>query len=130
MWLARLQNQPVYEDYARNVVIAEVLEVPHRYFTRSGCRRATCVRHQRVFDGAPECERVGDEPDLKRQRRTQRESTRRSVASWSPPYRDPGLRVVTQVAIVCRDIEATSWAAVRGVDPPQTRTTKPAMKLR
>jgi hypothetical protein len=26
----------------------------------------------------------------------------------SPAYRDPGMKVVTQVAMVCRDIEATS----------------------
>ena len=49
-----------------------------------------------------------------------------------PAYRDPGLKVVTQVAIVCRDIEATSkrWAAVLGVDPPQIRTTKPGHEVK
>lgn len=49
----------------------------------------------------------------------------------SPAYRDPGMKVVTQVAIVCRDIEATSkrWAAVLGVDPPQIRTTKPGNEV-
>jgi hypothetical protein len=47
-----------------------------------------------------------------------------------PAYHDPGMKVVTQVAIVCRDIESTSkrWAAVLGVDPPQIHTTKPVMK--
>jgi hypothetical protein len=35
-------------------------------------------------------------------------------------YHDLGMKVVTQVAIVCRDIDATSkrWAAVLGVNPP------------
>jgi len=44
-----------------------------------------------------------------------------------PTYHDPGMKVVTQVAIVCRDIESTSkrWAVVLGVDPPQIHTTKP-----
>jgi catechol 2,3-dioxygenase-like lactoylglutathione lyase family enzyme len=50
----------------------------------------------------------------------------------SPAYHDPGMKVVTQVAIVCRDIEATSkrWAAVLGVDPPQIRTTKPGHEVK
>jgi len=45
----------------------------------------------------------------------------------SPAYHDPGMKVVTQVAIVCRDIESTSkrWAAVLGVDPPRILTIKP-----
>ena len=44
-----------------------------------------------------------------------------------PAYHDPGMKVVTQVAIVCRDIESTSkrWAAVLGVDPPRILTIKP-----
>ena len=50
----------------------------------------------------------------------------------SPAYRDPGMKIVTQVAIVCRDIEVTSkrWAAVLGVDPPQIRTTKPGNEVK
>lgn len=42
-------------------------------------------------------------------------------------YVDPGMKAVVQVAIVCRDIEATSkrWAAVLGVNAPQITTTKP-----
>src|SRR5689334_2826677 len=50
----------------------------------------------------------------------------------SPAFHDPGMKVVTQVAIVCRDIEATSkrWAAVLGVDPPQIRTTKPGHEVK
>lgn len=49
-----------------------------------------------------------------------------------PTYHDPGMKVVTQVAIVCRDIEATSkrWATVLGVDPPQIRTTKPGHEVK
>ncbi len=41
--------------------------------------------------------------------------------------RDPGLKTVFQVAIVCRDIEATGkrWAALLGVDPPKSITTDP-----
>jgi methylmalonyl-CoA/ethylmalonyl-CoA epimerase len=54
------------------------------------------------------------------------------AAAQSPAYRDPGMKVVTQVAIVCRDIEATSkrWAAVLGVDLPQIRTTKPGNEVK
>src|ERR1017187_9214842 len=50
-----------------------------------------------------------------------------AAPAQTPAYRDPGMKVVTQVAIVCRDIEATSkrWAAVLGVDPPRISTTKP-----
>lgn len=49
----------------------------------------------------------------------------------SPAYHDPGMMLVTQVAIVCRDVEATSkrWAAVLGVDPPQIRTTRPGREV-
>lgn len=54
------------------------------------------------------------------------------VPAQSPAYHDPGMKVVTQVAIVCRDIDATSkrWAAVLGVDPPQIRTTKPGHEVK
>jgi catechol 2,3-dioxygenase-like lactoylglutathione lyase family enzyme len=50
----------------------------------------------------------------------------------SPAYHDPGFKAVTQVAIVCRDIDATAkrWAAVLGVDPPQIRTTKPGHEVK
>jgi catechol 2,3-dioxygenase-like lactoylglutathione lyase family enzyme len=48
------------------------------------------------------------------------------------PYHDPGMRLITQVAIVCRDIEATSkrWAAVLGVDPPEIRTARPGEEVK
>ena len=53
------------------------------------------------------------------------------ASSQSPAYHDPGMTVVTQVAIVCRDIEATSkrWAAVLGIDSPQIRSTKPGREV-
>jgi catechol 2,3-dioxygenase-like lactoylglutathione lyase family enzyme len=42
------------------------------------------------------------------------------------------MKVVTQVAIVCRDIQATSkhWAALLGVNPPQILTTKPGREAK
>ncbi len=47
-------------------------------------------------------------------------------------YRDPGMKAIAQVAIVCRDIEATSkrWAAVLGVPAPQIRTTRPGAEVK
>lgn len=47
-------------------------------------------------------------------------------------YRDPGLKTVVQVAIVCKDIEATTkrWAALLGVEPPAIRTTRPGREVR
>ena len=49
-----------------------------------------------------------------------------------PAYHDPGMKVVTQVAIVCRDVEATSkrWAALLGVKPPQIHITKPGSEVK
>jgi catechol 2,3-dioxygenase-like lactoylglutathione lyase family enzyme len=54
------------------------------------------------------------------------------LAAQSSAYHDPGMKVVTQVAIVCRDIDATSkrWAAVLGVDPPPVSTTKPGHEIK
>ena len=45
---------------------------------------------------------------------------------------DPGLKTVVQVAIVCRDIEATSkrWAAALGVAVPSIKLTKPGSEVR
>ena len=50
----------------------------------------------------------------------------------NPAYHDPGMKVVTQVAIVCRDIEATSkrWATLLGVTQPQIHTTKPGHEVK
>ena len=44
---------------------------------------------------------------------------------------DPGLKTVIQVAIACRNIEATSkhWAAVLGVEPPKIRLTRPGREV-
>ena len=55
-----------------------------------------------------------------------------AAPAQEPAYRDPGMKTVVQVAVVCRDIEATSkrWAAVLGVDPPQIRTTKPGGEVK
>jgi catechol 2,3-dioxygenase-like lactoylglutathione lyase family enzyme len=45
-------------------------------------------------------------------------------------HRDPGFKTIAQIAIVCRDIEATAkrWAALLGVDPPQSFTTSPGLE--
>mgnify|MGYP001126054987 CR=1 FL=1 len=47
-------------------------------------------------------------------------------------YRDPGLKTVVQVAIVCKDIEATTrrWAELLGVEPPAIRTTRPGREVK
>jgi catechol 2,3-dioxygenase-like lactoylglutathione lyase family enzyme len=45
-------------------------------------------------------------------------------------HRDPGFKTIAQIAIVCRDIEATSkrWAALLGVEVPKNFTTDPGLK--
>jgi catechol 2,3-dioxygenase-like lactoylglutathione lyase family enzyme len=55
-----------------------------------------------------------------------------SLLAQSPAYHDSGMKAVTQVAIICRDIDATSkrWAAVLGVDPPAISTTKPGHEVK
>jgi catechol 2,3-dioxygenase-like lactoylglutathione lyase family enzyme len=47
-------------------------------------------------------------------------------------YVDPGLKTVVQVAIVVRDIEATSkrWAEVLGMPVPEIRTTRPGHEVK
>jgi catechol 2,3-dioxygenase-like lactoylglutathione lyase family enzyme len=54
------------------------------------------------------------------------------VPAQEPAYVDPGMKAVVQVAIVCRDVDATSrrWAAMLGVAPPQIRTTKPGHEVK
>jgi methylmalonyl-CoA/ethylmalonyl-CoA epimerase len=44
--------------------------------------------------------------------------------------RDPGFKSIVQIAIVCRDIDATAkrWAALLGVDPPKSFTINPGLK--
>ncbi len=43
---------------------------------------------------------------------------------------DSGCKTICQVAIVCRDIDATGkrWAALLGVEPPKSFTTDPGLK--
>lgn len=45
---------------------------------------------------------------------------------------DPGMKTIVQVAIVCRDVDATSkrWAALLGVDPPAIHLTKPGKEVK
>src|SRR5450432_3068576 len=45
-------------------------------------------------------------------------------------HHDPGFKTIVQIAIVCRDIEATGkrWAALLGVDPPKSTTTDPGFE--
>ncbi len=47
-------------------------------------------------------------------------------------YHDPGLRKVVQVAIVVRDIEASSkrWAELLGMPVPQISTTRPGHEVK
>ena len=46
--------------------------------------------------------------------------------------RDPGFSSLAQVAIVCRDIEATAnrWAAMLGTDVPKIFATKPGLQTK
>ena len=55
-----------------------------------------------------------------------------AAPAQGPSYHDSGMKNVVQVAIVCRDIEATAqrWASVLGVDPPQIRTTRPGGEVK
>ena len=53
-------------------------------------------------------------------------------ASAQEKYRDPGLKKVIQVAIVVRDIEATSkrWSEVLGMPVPPIQTTRPGHEVK
>ncbi|MGC8793026.1 MAG: VOC family protein, partial [Bryobacteraceae bacterium] len=59
-----------------------------------------------------------------------------ALACWAQAqqdlYRDPGMKAVVQVAIVCKDIEATTrrWAELLGVDPPRISTTRPGREVK
>lgn len=57
-----------------------------------------------------------------------------TAASTQPPAADPdpGLKTLVQVAIVCRDVEATSkrWAATLGVEAPKIRLTRPGREVK
>jgi len=54
--------------------------------------------------------------------------------SWAQEtvYHDPGMKTVIQVAMVCKDVEATSkaWAKMLGVDPPRINTTRPGHEVK
>ncbi|MCS7315716.1 MAG: VOC family protein [Bryobacterales bacterium] len=54
------------------------------------------------------------------------------AAAQETIYRDPGLKTVVQVAIVCKDIEATTkrWAELLGVEQPTIRTTRPGREVK
>ncbi len=45
-------------------------------------------------------------------------------------HRDSGFSTITQIAIVCKDIEATAkrWAAMLGVEVPKSFATDPGLK--
>ena len=49
-----------------------------------------------------------------------------------PGYHDPGLKKVVQVAIVVKDIEASSrrWAELLGMPLPEIRTTRPGHEVK
>jgi catechol 2,3-dioxygenase-like lactoylglutathione lyase family enzyme len=53
-------------------------------------------------------------------------------ASAQEKYHDPGLKKVIQVAIVVRDIEATSkrWSELLGMPVPEIRTTRPGHEVK
>lgn len=55
-----------------------------------------------------------------------------AVALQAPAEIDPGMQNIVQVAIVCRDVEATSkrWAALLGVNPPAIHTTRPGGEVK
>lgn len=49
-----------------------------------------------------------------------------------PVYRDPGLKTIVQVAIVTKNIEATTqrWAQLLGVEPPRINITRPGREVK
>lgn len=55
-----------------------------------------------------------------------------ALAAQQEIYRDPGLKTIVQVAIVCKDIEATTkrWAELLGVAPPRINTTRPGREVK
>jgi methylmalonyl-CoA/ethylmalonyl-CoA epimerase len=55
-----------------------------------------------------------------------------AAPAQEPAYRDPGMRAVVQIAIVCKDVEATSkrWAAALGVRTPSIKTTRPGREVK
>jgi methylmalonyl-CoA/ethylmalonyl-CoA epimerase len=55
-----------------------------------------------------------------------------AITQQPPADPDPGLKTVTQVCIVCRDVEACSqrWAAVLGVPAPSIKITRPGPEVK
>ena len=55
-----------------------------------------------------------------------------TLPAQQEPYRDPGLKTLVQVAIVCKDIEATTrrWAELLGVAPPKINITRPGREVK
>jgi methylmalonyl-CoA/ethylmalonyl-CoA epimerase len=55
-----------------------------------------------------------------------------NVLPLEETYRDPGMKKVIQVAIVVRDIEASSrrWAELLGMPAPPIRTTRPGHEVK
>ena len=53
------------------------------------------------------------------------------TAAQTAPPRDPGFQLITQVALVTRNIEASAqhWAALLGVDVPKIITTHPGNEV-
>ena len=47
------------------------------------------------------------------------------------PYQDPGMKKIVEVAIVCRDAEASAkrWAAFLGFQPPKPGLTRPGKEM-
>lgn len=54
--------------------------------------------------------------------------------AWTQPapYVDPGMKKIVQVAIVCKDVAASSrrWGRMMGVDPAPIRTTLPGREVK
>jgi catechol 2,3-dioxygenase-like lactoylglutathione lyase family enzyme len=53
------------------------------------------------------------------------------AAAAQEPYRDPGMRKIVQVAMVCKDVAACSarWANVLGMPVPKITTTRPGHEV-
>ena len=60
------------------------------------------------------------------------ESNTEKNAETRTRYIDPGLKTIVQVAIVVRDIEATSkrWGELLGMPVPEIRTTRPGQEVK
>jgi catechol 2,3-dioxygenase-like lactoylglutathione lyase family enzyme len=54
------------------------------------------------------------------------------AAAQSPPYRDPGIGQIVQIAIVCKDLDACSqrWSRLLGQPAPAPKTTVPGREAK